>query len=364
MTQIARLHTGEIANGQLINAEDLDDELNQLVNEANAQDTRVTTLESGNTTISGNKTLSGTTTLSGAVSVTGSLNVALASDPVSPTDGMLWYNATSDIPKIQVNSVTKTIATTDNVLTRSYLSGLALSTAADANNDLTIAIGSCRDSTDAASLALASALTKQSDAAWAVGTNAGGMDTGTKPTSATLHIWLIKRLDTGVVDALYSISETAPTMPTNYTVKRRIGSRRTDSSGNIINMHQYGDVNYFDTVQALDVDDSAQGTTAITRTLLVPLGLQFEAIINAMVTAASGVMAVSFTNLDLTDTAPSITATPLSQLTVPNGAGQMASGQLRIITNTSGQIRTRSTNASTTVRIATAGWVDRRGKDD
>ena len=39
------------------------------------------------------------------------------------------------------------------------------------------------------------------------------------------HVWLIKRADTGVVDALFSLSATAPTMPANYTRQppRRFG---------------------------------------------------------------------------------------------------------------------------------------------
>lgn len=58
MSQIARLKATQIANGNVINADDINAELNQLVDESNAQDGRVTGLESGNITLQGTKTFS------------------------------------------------------------------------------------------------------------------------------------------------------------------------------------------------------------------------------------------------------------------------------------------------------------------
>jgi len=45
MSQISRLKDAEITNGNLINADDIDTELNQLVAESNSQDTRLGSLE-------------------------------------------------------------------------------------------------------------------------------------------------------------------------------------------------------------------------------------------------------------------------------------------------------------------------------
>jgi len=106
---------------------------------------------------------------------------------------------------------------------RMFISGLTYANnASDATNDIDIAVGSCRDSTNVRNLVLASAITKRLDAAWAVGTNQGGLDTGAIGNS-DYYIWLIMRSDTGVVDALFSLSPTAPTMPSNYDYKRLIG---------------------------------------------------------------------------------------------------------------------------------------------
>lgn len=106
-----------------------------------------------------------------------------------------------------------------------YYFGLGLSTnATDAANDIDIAVGSAAaDVSPYDLMQLTSARTKRIDAAWAVGNNAGGLDTGSVGNN-TYYIWLIRRPDTGIVDALFSLSSTAPTMPTNYTQKRLIGS--------------------------------------------------------------------------------------------------------------------------------------------
>lgn len=110
-------------------------------------------------------------------------------------------------------------------LYRGQINGLALTNnGSDATNDIDIASGSAgSDGTTPVLMTLASALTKRLDASWAVGTGNGGLDTGAV-SNATYYVWLIQRSDTGVVDALFSLSSSSPTMPSNYDRKRRIGS--------------------------------------------------------------------------------------------------------------------------------------------
>lgn len=104
--------------------------------------------------------------------------------------------------------------------------GLGLSTnATDTANDVDIAAGSAASDTSPFYLMqLATALTKRLDANWAVGTNQGGLDTGTVSAAATYYIWLIQRSDTLGTDVLFSLSSTAPTLPASYDRKRLIGS--------------------------------------------------------------------------------------------------------------------------------------------
>ena len=126
-----------------------------------------------------------------------------------------------------------------------FIGGLNTSNGTDADHDINIAVGSARDYTDTATMTLASAITKQIDASWAVGTNAGGLDTGSVAANTGYGLYLIRRTDTGVVDVLFSTDMSAAggsaTMPTSYTQKRLIGWVRTDGSSNIISFLQAGD---------------------------------------------------------------------------------------------------------------------------
>lgn len=60
---------------------------------------------------------------------------------------------------------------------------------------------------------------------------ANGLDTGTLAASTWYAVWLIRKPD-GTTAGLFSLSATAPTMPSGYTFKARLGWVRTDASGN------------------------------------------------------------------------------------------------------------------------------------
>jgi hypothetical protein len=246
-----------------------------------------------------------------------------------------------------------------------HLFGLTLSNnGTDATNDIDIAAGKCADSANAANMVLASALTKRLDAAWAVGTNQGGLDTGSI-ANATYHIWLIKRPDTGVVDALFSTSATSPTMPANYTLKRRIGSIVRVSNA-IKAFVQDGDMFMWKT-PAADIAAANPGVSAVTRTLTLPTGIRIEAIVSvgtSQATAADGPGSVLLSDLSITDNAPIITAAFTFDFAT-NAAGYYeAGGTARVFTNTSAQIRSRlqASAAGTTLYINTQGWIDTRGR--
>ena len=130
---------------------------------------------------------------------------------------------------------------TDPGMPKNHITGLVLSNDTDTDHDINITAGEARDSTDAQDITLASEITKQIDSAWSVGDDAGGMDTGSVGNTTHYFVWLIKRSDTGVVDALFSTSFSSPTMPTNYDYKRLVGWVLTDGSSNILGFRSIGD---------------------------------------------------------------------------------------------------------------------------
>lgn len=201
-------------------------------------------------------------------------------------------------------------------------------------------------------------------AAWAVGTGNGGLDTGAVANNTWYHVFEIQRPDTGLTDALLSLSATAPTMPANYTKKRRIGSVRTDATPNIIGFTQDGD--FFQWLASvLDVDVATPGTAAVTRTLTVPTGVKVIARVNFTVISGGGASQTHFSDLSVNDEAPSLTAAPLADMASDLTAGATVNtshGPIHVLTNTSAQIRTRGVANFSNFRIATLGWFDRRGK--
>lgn len=240
-----------------------------------------------------------------------------------------------------------------------HIFGLTLSNnVSDANNDIDIAAGAAIADGDPDEIVLAAAITKRSDAAWAVGSGVGGMDTGSKGTNATLALWLIKRSDTGIADVLFSASASAPTMPSGYDKKRRIGYVRTDGSGNILAFFQNGDTFTY-SVPISDVTTTNPGTVAVLRTISVPPLTQaiFSYWLNNVTTAAVQVLLTETAQADTTPT------TALFNLRA-TATSQANSGEFRRKVDASAQIRARhqASGASDALQLTTLGWVDTRGR--
>lgn len=241
-----------------------------------------------------------------------------------------------------------------------YLFGLTLSNnGTDPTNDIDIAAGTAKDSTNAYDLTLASALTKRLDAAWTVGTNQGGLDTGSI-ANTTYHIWLIKRSDTGVVDVLFSTSALSPTMPTNYDYKRRIGSI-IRSAGSILGFVQNGD-RFMLKSPIQNVSVTNPGTAAVIRTLSVPVGIRVLAIIFVIgygTSSSADPQAIRISDLSLDD----VIQTSINLYSDYSGLLQVGA-IVEVYTNTSAQVRSRVqvSTAGTGLVIGTHGWVDDRGR--
>lgn len=248
---------------------------------------------------------------------------------------------------------------------RGHLWGLTLSNdAGDVTNDINITAGEATNDANTAKMVLATEITKRLDASWAVGDDQGGLDTGAIAND-TYHVWLIRRSDTGVVDALFSLSATSPTMPTNYDQKRRIGSIMR-AAGAIRLFVQNG--SRFSLSTPVNNVSGAASTSATTVAVTVPAGVIVEAVISASLLQASADAGSNYLIFS-SPLVPAVTPTNSLHNMFTNssvsavGEGDSVSGQYRIPTNTASQIRhqaTRSTN--TTLNIMTFGWIDERGR--
>lgn len=294
----------------------------------------------------------------------GTITLAEQSAPSAPSSGNVIIYAKTD-NALYYKTPDGTEVPIALAVPRGYIAGLTIANnGSDATNDIDFSAGSARDSTDVANLTPSSGMTKQLDVAWAAGTNQGGRMSAAAIANTTYHCYVIKKDSDGSFDFGFDTSATAPTMPTGYTYFRRIASI-VRASATIVAFSQFGD-QFLLVTPVLDVSTTV-GTSAALQTLdSIPTGVKMWPVINARLIEAASRPLVYLSSPDATDQAPSGSASPLATVQESGSVGFPSVGLsfgLGLRTNTSAQIRARSSVAATSIRIVTLGWVDNRGKD-
>lgn len=218
------------------------------------------------------------------------------------------------------------------------------------NTKIDIASGKARDIGDTVNMVLTSTLIKDISSSWAVGSGNGGMDTGSVAASTWYHVWLIRRSDTGVVDALYSTSPSSPTMPANYDSKRRIGAVKTDGTSHILAFFQAPGTGFFNWKgsQPRDISAVTLNTTPTLYTLAsVPLGIKVR--VQGLL-QCSGTAFQSVTDPDL--------GVPVDTTQSVQQGGQL--NQAFFFCNTSQQVYVFAGSGTPTFSIWVQGWQDFR----
>ncbi|MDN5006503.1 hypothetical protein ACFQZO_37455, partial [Bradyrhizobium sp. GCM10027634] len=166
--------------------------------------------------------------------------------------------------------------------------------------------------------------------------------------------------DTGVVDLLFSLNGTTPpTLPTNYTLYRRIGSGRTNGSGQWVSFTQFGD-DFLWLNPTADIATTTLSNGPTTYGLTVPTGVKVFAQISGFVSNASGGTGVLVTSPDQTNSGPSGATGVMTAFTQVNNVGIAFVHTVR--TNVFAQIVAYASATNTTLNVSTRGWTDLRGK--
>lgn len=239
--------------------------------------------------------------------------------------------------------------------------GLVTSLDTDTDHDINVTAGHAIATVAAGGykvLELSSELTKQIDATWSSGDDAGGLSSSLSApaNSTTYHVFLIEV--GGSVDVGFDTSLTAANLIADHsaTAYRRIASLNTDGSANWVGYVQVGNMFLLD-VPVTDVSASNPGTSAVLASLSVPSGISVMAGVNVDFIDTS---AAAQTNLLLTS--------PLVTDTAASGVWQMRTsvgyalqdGFIELMTDTSAQVRYRlsASTADHTVKLITNYWKD------
>jgi hypothetical protein len=245
----------------------------------------------------------------------------------------------------------------DFVILRGFLSGLTLSTAGSSAT-FTVAAGMAADSTNFDYVTLAASINKTTSA-WAVGSGNGALDTGTIAATTWYHVHLIKNPTTLVVDVLVSLSATAPTMPSGYTLFRRIGSLLCGGTSQWTAFVQLGDEFLFKAPVQIK-NGELTSTTAQNMTMTVPSGVQVWAKFKAESIFSTAVASTVFYSPDMgTQTTQNGFIDMFSA--AANSTGPTA-GDQGVRTNTSAQVQYVSNAAGALIYVYSYGWIDTRGK--
>jgi len=287
------------------------------------------------------------------------------SSPDAAADYVMTYDGSaSAVKKVLISNF-------PGRLPRGYVDGCILSNSSgDATNDIDIAAGVCRDSTNAVDITVPAISGKQLDANWAAGGSAGMRNSAAGITDTTYHIWAVRTAASATADIYAHTSTSASTVLTalqaetggsSYVYARRIGSIIRESNA-IVTFSQANDT-FLRKTAIQSVAQTADHSSAATGTLNTPTGLVLDAIIRVVAGSASASnQVVLVTSLDCTDEAPSATASP-GFTVIASGGDNFNGAETRVRTNTSAQVRYRSNAAAVDTWIYTYGWVDTRGKD-
>ena len=319
-------------------------------------------------------------TLAGYASAQAQIDALLAASGAL-SQGDIWYYNGTNVVRLAAGTsghILETQGTGANphwvakvaIMPRSYLSGLVMANnVTDATNDIDIAAGTCRDSTNTLDITL-SALTKRLDAGWAAGSGNGMRNSGAAITNTTYWIYAVSKAGGADPDIYAHTSLNVATVlsalqvesgGSSYAYARRIGGI-VRAGGSILAFIQDGD-EFSLVTPVLDVDVTNLSTSSVTYTLAsVPIGLRMRVRAN-MYSSNASAHSVIVRDLSVTDQAPSATAAPLASLRGQSAAAAQAN-PVDVWVNASGQFAARSTGASTTFRVAVLGWIDRRGRDD
>lgn len=298
------------------------------------------------------------------------LSALQAGDLATTRDAVLRYRQSSD-NFLLMNSALS--SESSPIPARGYIDGFQTRRdLADTDHIIEIEAGIARDSTNTRTMERTTQISKSIlGGTWVEGDNNGGFPSALTLTAGeTYHVFLIRKTSDGSIDAGFDTALNAANLlldATGYLEFLLIWSIILDGSSNIESYIQHGSYNVW-TTPRLDVDLTDPALTEIIHTLdFVPKGISVEADVGITLSPTS----TSNPGTELIygpgdgDSLPTPVLGSTAVFGSMRGDARTIEGAVRILTNTSRQIRTRisSSNAALHQYITVSGWIHPRGKD-
>jgi hypothetical protein len=281
--------------------------------------------------------------------------------PGGPIAGNLWWESDSGQMFIYFNdgsssqwvaAAARASAPMPTIL-RGYIDGYTLSTAGSSTT-FTAGVGQCADSTNTDYISLTAALNKTT-AAWAAGSGVGSLDTGAIATGNYYNVFAIKNPTTAAVDILISLSATTPTLPSGYTLFRRVATLLYIS--NVwYKFTQRGDEFLLDPPVTL----ASSQAYSVTAALIAAWGGGVAVNAFGQVRSDYATNAATFTLSSPDIAAPAVGTTTTTN--VVSGTSTNSASYFNLRTNAAGQIRWQANGTGPTFSIGLFGYIDNRGK--
>lgn len=228
--------------------------------------------------------------------------------------------------------------------------------------------GVARDSTNAINIPVVAPITKDLTAAFAAGSGNGGRDTGSLANGQTWHCFAIMKND-GTVDALFSQSRAAPTLPSGFTKFRRLGAIMLDAAATTIRAFvQFGD-KFKLKLRSTDYAATSNGAGSPTlRPFTVPNGIKVTAGIYFQSTGTANTTAYLSGLFDPDFGAPPSFGGSTQWAQVRRGSAEDSTGtplsygtvMAEQETDTSQHIYTFSSDSGDVIAAGVVYWIDQR----
>ena len=178
---------------------------------------------------------------------------------------------------------------------------------------------------------------------------AGGLDTGSEAINTWYSIWVIYNPSLEEVNALLSISPDNPTMPANYTLKRRIGYVRNNADGNFYKFNQSNNLVLIEGAHSMNFTSGTDAWQTVNAVATIAPSARVALVLMRLIDSTSG---IAYMECRPDANWPS---TMVAEVGVVNEIG---TNEVEIVMTASRTFQVRMSTTGGNFYVRRKGWID------